>query len=802
MQTNGIVQALLGAGAKLLAALRLAAVLAVSALADLGRRIHRQVTDEIRATLEPLRDEQARMPLGAGSQAFWIGLLVVCLSLVSALATYLILTNLTPIVPRDGVVVVVLALNLILIIAMVGVIALQVAGLIRAWRRKVPGARLHARIVALFSIITALPALLLAIAATTTFSRALDNRFNEQTTTIVQNSLNVAYAYLEEHGQIIRTDIVNMGKDLDDLAPGIAEDREKLRQQLFAQAALRDLPVAYIVDGRGSVKLAALEDERIPYVAPPEHLLRAAENGQVPLLMPVNTFRVAAVAKLARYPDSYLYVARGVDPKVVTHLRRTEQGVREYERLREVRGGLKFAHGVMYFMISLTALLAAIWVGLWFAGRFVAPIRRLIGAAQQVARGDLKVVLPIRRGEGDLRRLSENFNHMTTQLDRQHSQLVSANTQLTERRRFMEAVLSGVSAGVMGLDSDGRITLANPSALRLLGREETGLVGHELRAVVPEFAAVLEEAGQRGHAQTQLTLVIAGNERTFSARLTREVPGEEQHGSVITFDDITELVSAQRTSAWADVARRIAHEIKNPLTPIQLSAERLRRKYGKVIQEDREVFERCTDTIIRQVGDVTRMVDEFSAFARMPKPQMEDQDIRDVVRAAVLDRHVTTADITFETRVGPEPVIVVCDRRLIAQAVTNLVKNAQEAVQSYAENPAREAGWKGRIETVVTPRGDRVDIEVIDNGPGLPKSNRNRLLEPYVTTKGNKGTGLGLAIVQKSVEQHGGTLSLEDAPPAPDRTHGALVRITLPIRGTPERADDMQPEPAAVSGGR
>ena len=250
------------------------------------------------------------------------------------------------------------------------------------------------------------------------------------------------------------------------------------------------------------------------------------------------------------------------------------------------------------------------------------------------------------------------------------------------------------------------------------------------------------------------------------------------------------------------MARRIAHEIKNPLTPIQLSAERLRRKYGQVITEDREIFERCTDTIIRQVGDVTRMVDEFSAFARTPKPQMEDHDIRDVVRAAVLDRQMTTTTITFETKVGNEPIIVTCDRRLIAQAISNLVKNAQEAIQAWSENADKEPGWRGRIETVVRRNGDRVDIEVIDNGAGLPKHNRNRLLEPYVTTKGNKGTGLGLAIVQKSVEQHGGTLSLEDAPPAPGRTHGALIRITLPVSKTPAQpASREQPETAAANGG-
>jgi two-component system nitrogen regulation sensor histidine kinase NtrY len=320
---------------------------------------------------------------------------------------------------------------------------------------------------------------------------------------------------------------------------------------------------------------------------------------------------------------------------------------------------------------------------------------------------------------------------------------------------------------------------------------------------IPELAALVEQAKSGiQRVQGTVTLKRDGRERTINVRVTTEASPESGHGYVITLDDITELVVAQRTSAWADVARRIAHEIKNPLTPIQLSAERLRRKYGKNLIEDREVFEQCTETIIRQVGDIGRMVDEFSAFARMPKPQMEDHDIRDVVRAAVLDRQMASHDITFDKRLPNEPVIVSCDRRLISQAISNLVKNAEEAIHAYADNPDRETEWRGRIETVVRRNGDRVDIEVIDNGPGLPKHNRARLLEPYVTTKGNKGTGLGLAIVQKSVEQHGGTLSLENAPPAPGRTHGALLRITLPVGvRSPRSAEHEQPEPAGAGGG-
>jgi two-component system, NtrC family, nitrogen regulation sensor histidine kinase NtrY len=773
--------------------------------------------------LEPLSENGPPLP-GTSDRAFWIGLVVVSLSVISGLATYLILTGLTPIVPRNDVVLTALVINVVLVIAMVAVIAAQMFGLWRAWRKKVAGARLHARIVALFSLIAALPALLLAIAATTTFSRALDSWFNQQTLAIVQNSLQVANAYLLEHGQVIRTDIVNMARDLDDAAALVGGDTDKFRELMIGQASLRDLPAAYVIDSKGAVKVAVLEDNRIPYVPPPAHLIRAAEAGQVPLLMPFKlqgledegiTYgllpqhlvrdaqrgRVAALTKLRNYPDSYLYVARGVDPAVVRHLRQTNEGVAAYEELKQARGGLQLAHGLMYFMISLTALLAAIWVGLWFAGLFVAPIRRLISAAQEVARGNLKVELPIRRGEGDLRRLSINFNAMTQELERQRTDLMSANSQLTQRRQFMEAVLAGVSAGVLGLDGQGRITLASRSAQRLLGREEGELVGRELAEAVPEFVPLLTARGDgtQAKAQQQVTLVINGDERNFAVRLTGQSPGEEGHGSaVITFDDVTELVAAQRTSAWADIARRIAHEIKNPLTPIQLSAERIRRKYGKVITEDRETFDRCTETIIRQVGDVTRMVDEFSAFARSPKPQMELHDIREVVRAAVLDRQMAGADIAFDTKLGKEPIIVSCDRRLISQAVTNLVKNAQEAIQSYVESPNKEPGWSGRIETVVRRKGDHVDIEIIDNGAGLPKHNRNRLLEPYVTTKGNKGTGLGLAIVQKSVEQHNGVLSLEDAPPAPGRTHGALLRITLPVATPP--AMSHQPEPAAVGG--
>jgi len=739
-------------------------------------------------------DGAASPLLDLTDRAFWIGLVVVVLSLISALATYLILTGLTPIAPRDEVVLGALLINVILIAAMIAVIAWQGYGMWRAWRAKLAGARLHVRIVLLFSIIAALPAMLLAVAATTTFSRSLDSWFSIRTRAIINNSLEVAQAYVDEHGQLLRTDVVNMVRDIDAAADKIPERSPEFAQHIIAQAGLRDLPVAYVLDGNGQVVVAALEDKALPFYPVPLYYVKQAEIGQVALFTPTGTSEVSAVAKLSQYPDRYLYVARLLSATVMGYLQRTEQNVDEYNRLRAARGGLKLAHGLIYTMISMTALLAAIWVGLWFASRFVAPIRRLIGAAQEVSRGNLAVELPERRGEGDLRRLSTTFNTMTRELKHQRDALMTANEQLLDRRRFMEAVLSGVSAGVIGLDSQDRITLVSRAASQLLATPEAQLVGRKLADALPMLAPALErrdEPGLKSRGAHEISVVVGDEERTFAVRVTRETAGPGAVGSVMTFDDITELVAAQRTSAWADVARRIAHEIKNPLTPIILSAERIRRKYGKVIVDDRETFDKLTATIERQAGDIKTMVDEFASFARIPKPVMETHDLRDAVTDSVILFRESHANVVYRMKLPDAPLIASFDRRLLTQAVTNLVKNATEAVEGAAE---AQPGLEGRVDVEVR-RGDGVvAIEVIDNGPGLPKHNRSRLLEPYVTTKGHKGTGLGLAIVAKITEQHGGELLLDDAPPAAGRTTGARVTLSLPASilieapaGEPER---------------
>lgn len=745
---------------------------------------------------------------GASDRAFWVGLVVMVLSLISGLSTYLIVTGLAPIAPRNDVVLTVLLINILLVLAMMTVLAVQGVGLWRAWQRKAAGARIHVRIVGLFTIIAALPALLLAFAATDSFSRSLDSWFSSRNRTIVANSLDVAQAYLHEHGQVIRTDVVNMGKDLDDLAErlkGAAIDGAELYNLISVQTGLRDLSLAAVIEQDGRVVVQTAMDSRVTYQPPGAAVMSQAAAGQVPLLLPGNVHRVAAVARLEKIPGRFLYVARSVNPKVVRHLQSTEAAVAEYERMRRSRGPLKVVHGLMYFMISLTGVLAAIWMGLWFARHLVAPIRRLIGAAQRVAMGDLSVQLPLKRGEGDLRRLSRDFNHMTKQIAEQRNELVAKNALLEEHSRFIEAMLSGVSAGVIGLDAGGRIRLVNPSAERLLALKGEDLVGKTLAEALPELADVAlgaPDSGLKPKGQAQISVPIKGEERTFAVRVTVEQGHDQAGGSVVTFDDITELVSAQRTSAWGDVARRIAHEIKNPLTPIQLSAERIKRKYGARISEDRETFDKLTDTIVRQVGDIKNMVDEFASFARIPKPQMAEADVREAVQEAMILFRESHPAIEYVTRVPKEKVLASCDQRLLTQALTNLVKNATEAIETAAEAADRAPGWRGQVEAVVTAAADRIDIEIMDNGLGLPKQQRSRLLEPYVTTKGAKGTGLGLAIVQKITEQHGGRLALEDAPLTAERQRGALVRITLPVRNRPPSGDAetvMAPKAVALS---
>ena len=722
-----------------------------------------------------------------------LGPLAVGLALLSALVTFIVLADFTPLSPTHDVVVSLLAANAATVLLLLAVIVRDVWQVVQARRTGRAAARLHVRIVGIFSLIAAAPAILVAIVASVTLDRGLDRLFSTRTRSAIENSLIVAEAYLRDHAQIVRSDIMVMGYDIARNKSVFDQDPDKLRQFLTFQAQARGLAAAIVLDKE--LKVIARADLNInqTFALPPRDALPliGSKEPQVVLLPDANY--VAAVVKLDQYEDYYLYLTQLLDPRVVPQLQATRASATEYAALETRRAGVQVAFALMYTVIALTVLLSAVWIGLNFANRLVAPIRRLIGAANAVSTGNLYVRVPVRQAEGDLAQLGETFNRMTQELRTQRDDIMQAHDLIDSRRRFTEAVLAGASAGVIGVDGQGAVSILNRSAEKLIGCTESEALGRPLAEALPELADFMAAARSGSRTQDQITISRNGRERNLSVRVTSEQAGDSDRGYVVTLDDITELVAAQRTSAWADVARRIAHEIKNPLTPIQLSAERLRRKYGKMIEEDRGVFEQCTDTIVRQVEDIRRMVDEFSHFARMPKPVMAAEDVADAVRQTVFLMRVGNSEIEIDAKIGEDPMLARFDRRLISQALTNIIKNATEAIAAV---PHEELG-KGTIRVFAAREGDDVVIDVIDNGIGLPKSNRSRLLEPYVTTR-EKGTGLGLAIVGRIIEEHGGSIELRDASEKIPGQRGAWVRIRFAAAG---KAEQPQPEqPASASG--
>jgi two-component system, NtrC family, nitrogen regulation sensor histidine kinase NtrY len=724
-----------------------------------------------------------------------IGVIAVGVALLSALTTFLVLSGLTPIDPTHYVVVTLLGVNAIALLLLLTIIGREVWHVIQARRRGRAAARLHVQIVGLFSVIAAVPAVLVAVVASVTLNRALDQLFSERTRSVMQNSLIITQAYLTEQQQSLRAETNAMAIDLARAKPLFDQDRDRFLQFFTAQASLRDLPTALMLASDESIIMKA--DTRLPPELkepplPPLDRLLALNDADAVAGLLHESNHVAAMIKLRGYDNVYLFVARFVDPRVLAQIEETENSIAEYANFEQRRIGVQIAFALMFTIIALIVLLSAVWIGFAFANRLVAPIRRLIGAANIVSTGNLFVQVPVRRSEGDLAQLGATFNKMTQELRSQRDDIMRARDVVDSRRRFTEAVLAGASAGVIGVDDKGCVSILNRSAEKLIGYSEAEALGQRLEQIVPELKDLIEPArtGAQRLVQGQTTIHRQGRDRAVSVRVTGEQAGDADQGFVVTLDDITELVTAQRTAAWADIARRIAHEIKNPLTPIQLSAERLRRKYGKSITEDRAVFEQCTDTIVRQVDDIRRMVDEFSRFARMPKPVMTPEDVADMVRQVVFLQRVANADIDIEVEISEDPMPALFDRRLISQALTNIIKNAGEAIAAV---PAGEGG-RGKVNVTAERQGGDIVIDVIDNGIGLPKENRSRLLEPYVTTR-DKGTGLGLAIVGKILEEHGGRIELHDAAERFAGQRGAWMRLLFAAEPSKTAVDQVSNEP-------
>ena len=706
------------------------------------------------------------------------GYVAVALALASVSLTFFILMGLTPIAPTPTVVYTAMLVNGALVGFLILVVAWEVVSLVLANRRGRAAARLHIRIVALFSLVSAAPAVLLAVTASFSLDRGLDNWFSTRTRAIVDSSLSIAQAYAEQQSIQIRDDVVAIKAEIEKGPSLLTDNLDRFESFITTLASERSLPGLFVVNGEGALVAQATTSTQSDFPPPVQAAIDQAKTApdQNVLITPGTTNIVGAVTRLPSYPDIYLYVARPLDPKVARYLAMTNDSVAEYRVLEATRFGMQVAFGILFLGITVVVLLSAIWLGIGFANRLVGPIRRLIDAAKEVSQGNLAVQVQPRSSDGDVGALGTTFNNMTSQLRGQRQELLAASEQIDSRRRFTEAVLSGVTAGVIGIDAEGRVTIANRTALHILDAPE-GMFGAPIDAIVPQLGRIVETAMRDGRTEhrDQIIIMRGNRERTINIRVTTERASGQAHGYVITLDDITDLVTAQRSSAWADIARRIAHEIKNPLTPIQLSAERLKRKFGKAITEDREVFDQCTDTIIRQVGDIGRMVDEFSSFARMPKPAFTEGNLSEAIREAVFLISVAQPDIDFDTDLPLEPLMGRFDARLMGQAFANIIKNATEAIAAL---PVANRD-KGHIAVAGRNEGETIVVDVVDNGIGLPRENRQRLLEPYVTTR-EKGTGLGLAIVTKIIEEHGGRVELLDAPSVAAGGRGAMIRITLP----------------------
>jgi two-component system nitrogen regulation sensor histidine kinase NtrY len=680
-------------------------------------------------------------------------------AVLSALATFAALHGVAPFDSRPRLDELILLVNIVLVLPLVAVVAWR---LVQVWaerRRGLAGSRLHIRLVVLFSLVAVIPTIIVAVFSYLLFSFGVQAWFSERVRTALQESLSVAEAYLHEHQQAIRYDVSSMANDLNHDGAILSIDQPALNRLVNIQAEVRSLNEAMVFDGSGRVMARTDFTFALGLQPPPAWAMQQARNGDVAVMTSDSDDRVRALIKLDRFgPDVYLYVGRTVDPAVLAHMEQTQSAVAQYEKLEGERSEYQVAFTMVFFAVGLLLLSGAVWVGLTFAMRLAQPISALIAAAERVRGGDLTARVPIGPGDEEFGSLFRAFNRMTHQLESQQSELIEANRQLDQRRRFTETVLSGVSAGVIGLDQEGRINLPNRSASVLLDADLDQMIGQDLADAVPEMAALLEEVDRRPErlAQSQIQLVREGRASVLLARIAAERIDGEIKGYVVTFDDVTGLISAQRKAAWADVARRIAHEIKNPLTPIQLSAERLKRKYLKQIHNDPETFTICTDTIIRHVGDIGRMVDEFSSFARMPAPVIRDEDLSEIVRQAAFLQRTATPEIRFDVDLPAHPLRVLCDSRQISQALVNILKNAAEAI--YARGTEVE---QGHIQVRVSENAKHIELVVEDNGCGLPQQEREKLTEPYVTTRAS-GTGLGLAIVKKIMEDHRGELILED----------------------------------------
>ncbi len=680
---------------------------------------------------------------------------------------------------------IVLLADLVYAMVVAALVLQRVTQMVAARRARSAGSQLHLRLTGVFALLALIPTVLVAVFSVLTINVGLEGWFSDRVRTVLGASLTAAQAYEEEHRQDLSRDGLSLAAFLnaEREATFFMSDGE-VRQALgrVQPQIERGLTEAFVIDGAGEIRARGARSYEFDYERPNAEAFGSADDAGIAIIQDWANNEFRALIRLETFTDRYLYVTREVDGGILSLLDDTQQTVELYQQLEAERGRLLFEFGLLYLGFAVILILAAIWLGLWFAERLSRPVGRLVSASQRVGAGDLDVQVIEDEGEDEIAQLGQHFNQMTSELRAQRNRLLDNTRQIEERRRLFDSVLSSVTSGVVGLDPSGHVTFANRSARRLLAvgeaQEEMAL-----SVAVPEFAPLFDQllAEGREGVQEQVNLIRAGTQESLLVRMApRRAEDGALEGYVVAFDDVTDLVSAQRMAAWGDVARRIAHEIKNPLTPIRLSAERIQRKFRtRLAPEDQAALEQMTEVIVRQTGDLRRIVDEFSKFARMPEPDRIKNDLTAVLRDAVTLQEAGQPEVRFDSAIPPGPVTAEFDATMISQALTNLIKNAGEAIDTYIEKRAPE-GFQPQIRVAMTRDGAEARITVSDNGIGLPED-RARLFEPYVTTR-DKGTGLGLPIVKKIIEEHGGTLSLQDAAPFDDGPRvGAMAVITLPV---------------------
>lgn len=712
--------------------------------------------------------------------ATYVNIGLICLAPVLALVTYLILGPIDQ-GRESNLLRVILLCDLLYLLALTSLVMQRVMQIVALRRQKSAGSQLHLRLTGVFSAMSLLPTATVAVFAVLSINMGFEAWFSDRVQGVIADSLEAAQAYEQEQVRGLKEDIAALASDLEAYRRTAINDPQLLRRRLSdaQENVQRGLKEAFIIDDTGDLILRGNRSYLFDYEEPSSELIQTAIR-EIVIIPDIPNNELRALTYLNGFGTNFLLVSRVIDGNLFALLDETQAAGQFYQQLESQRGASLFRFGIIYLIFAVLLIAASVFAALFFAERLSRPIGRLTGAAQKVGEGALDTRVVEEEGNDEISQLSKYFNQMTQQLEKQRETLLENTEQIELRRRMFDSVLSSVTSGVLGLDAEGKVSFVNKSAERLLGGHEI-LENSHLSVAVPEFFPLFERLTQTKNEslQEELKTVQAGRLENLLVRVGRRRNEKGQlEGYVIAFDDVTDLVSAQRSAAWGDVARRIAHEIKNPLTPIQLSAERIRRKFAPKLSEESVDLERMTDVIVRQTNDLRHIIDEFSKFARLPQPKKSKEDLIPIVKAAVLLQENGQPNINFVSKIPQNSLVISIDATMISQALTNLLKNAGEAIDTRRDKLGGTIA--GEIHVGVEQVGDNVQVIIDDNGIGLPQD-RARLFEPYVTTR-DKGTGLGLAIVKKIVEEHGGTLSLEDAPSFDAAPYfGARVVMSLPF---------------------